>query len=131
MTSEGVGPCVTVVGNIAAAMFGASYIDRVLVLALRSRQVMVVDNLGAYNGARVREPIEGRGYELLYLPPYSLNLNPVEKPFSNVKALLSKAGVRTRQALIEAMGRALGTVTTKDTRGFFEHCGYLLPTQPL
>ena len=68
---------------------------------------------------------------MLFLPPYSPDLNPIEEAFSKVKGLLRQAGARTREALIEAIGRALDTVTTKDSRGFFEHCGYSLPAQPL
>jgi transposase len=130
MTSEGVGPCVAVVGSTTAAVFEA-YVEWALAPALRSRQVVVMDNLGAHKGERVRELIEGRGCEVLFLPPYSPDLNPIEEAFSKVKALLRQAGARTREALIEAMGRALDAVTTKDTRGFFEHCGYPLLAQPL
>ena len=129
MTSSGMGPCVTVVGSTSAAVFEA-YVERALVPALRPRQV-VMDNLGAHKGARVRELIEERGCEMLFLPPYSPDLNPIEEAFSKVKGLLRRAGARTRQALIESMGRALDTVSTKDTRGFFEHCGYSLPAQSL
>jgi transposase len=130
MTSEGVGPCVAVVGSTTAAVFEA-YVEWALAPALRPRQVVVMDNLGAHKGERVRELIEGRGCEVLFLPPYSPDLNPIEEAFSKVKALLRQAGARTREALIEAMGRALDAVTTKDTRGFFEHCGYPLLAQPL
>ena len=129
-TSEGMGPCVAVVGSTTAAVFEA-YVERALAPALRPGQVVVLDNLGAHKGERVRELIEGRGCGLLYLPPYSPDLNPIEEAFSKVKALLRRARARTREALIEAMGRALGAVSTKDTRGFFEHCGYPLPAQPL
>jgi transposase len=86
-----------------------------------------MDNLGAHKGERVRELIESRGCELLYLPPYSPDLNPIEEGFSKVKGLLRGAGSRTRGALIEAIGRALDTVASQDARGFFEHCGYRLP----
>jgi transposase len=130
MTSEGVGPCVAVVGSTTAAVFEA-YVEWALAPALRPRQVVVMDNLGAHKGERVRELIEGRGCEVLFLPPYSPDLNPIEEAFSKVKALLRQAGARTREALIEAMGRALDAVTMKDTRGFFEHCGYPLLAQPL
>jgi DDE superfamily endonuclease len=68
--------------------------------------------------------VEGRGCELLYLPPYSPDLNPIEQAFSKVKGLLRKAEARTRGALIEAMGRALDAVTIRDVRGYFGHCGY-------
>ena len=130
MTSEGVGPCVAVVGSTTAAVFEA-YVERALAQVLRPGQVVVLDNLGAHKGERVRKLIEGRGCELLFLPPYSPDLNPIEEAFSKVKGLLRRAGARTREALIEAMGRALDAVTTKDTRGFFEHCGYPLLAQPL
>ena len=86
-----------------------------------------MDNLGAHKGERGRELIESRGCELLYLPPYSPDLNPIEEAFSKVKGLLRRAGSRTRGPLIEAMGRALDAVASRDARGFFEHCGYRLP----
>ena len=130
MTSEGMGPCVAVVGSTTAAVFEA-YVERALAPALCSGQVVVLDNLGAHKGQRVRGLIEGRGCELLYLPPYSPDLNPIEEAFSKVKALLRRARARTREALIEAMGRALDAVSTKDTQGFFEHCGYPIPAQTL
>ncbi len=90
---------------------------------------MVMDNLTAHNAhkdGRVKDLVEGRGCELLYLPPYSPDLNPIEQAFSKVKGLLRRAEARrTRRAiLIEAMGQALSAVTARDTHGFFDHCGY-------
>jgi transposase len=79
----------------------------------------------------VRELVEGRGCELLFLPPYSPDLNPIEEAFSKVKGLLRRARARTREALIEATGQALDAVTNRDARGFFEHCGYRSRAQPL
>jgi len=67
----------------------------------------------------------------LYLPPYSPDLNPIEKAFAKVKALLRKFEARTREALVEAMGRALDAVTAWDARGFFEHRGYRVAAQLL
>jgi transposase len=90
-----------------------------------------MDNLSSHKGSRIRELIEGRGCELLYLAPYSPDLNPIEEAFAKLKALLRKAGARTREALIEAMGGALETVTASDARGFFEHRGYRLLAQTL
>ncbi len=130
MTSEGIGPCLAVVGSTTAAVFEA-YVSQVLAPALRPGQVVVLDNLGAHKSERVRELIEERGCELLFLPPYSPDLNPIEEAFSKVKGLLRRAGARTRKALIEAMGRALDAVTAEDTQGFFEHCGYRFSAQPL
>ena len=99
--------------------------------SLRAGQVVVMDNLSAHEGSRVRELIESRGCELLYLPPYSPGFNPIEEAFAKLKALLRKAQGRTRDALLEAMGRALDAVTASDAKGFFEHRGYRPLAQPL
>jgi transposase len=93
--------------------------------------MVVMDNLSAHKGGKVKEIIEGRGCELLYLPPYSPDLNPIEQVFSKVKWLLRKAEARTRESLIEAMGLALSAVSTRDVQGFFGHCGYRSMDQPL
>jgi transposase len=82
-----------------------------------------------HKGGRVSELIEGRGCELIYLPPYSPNLNPIEEAFSKVKAALRRFEARTREALVETMGRALDAVTARDARGFFEHCGFRVAGQ--
>ena len=73
----------------------------------------------------MREIVEGAGCELVYLPPYSPDLNPIEGAFLKVKGLVRKAEARTREALIEAIGRALlDAITARTARGFFGHCGY-------
>jgi transposase len=123
MTAEGMGSCLAVVGSTTKAVFEA-YLERVLAPTLRPGQVVVMDNLTSHKGEKVRELIEGRGCELLYLPPYSPDFNPIEEAFAKVKALLRKAGARTREALVEALGAALDAVTVRDARGFLEHCGY-------
>jgi transposase len=123
MTSEGMGPCLAVEGPTTREVFEA-YLERVLAPSLRPGQVVVMDNLSSHKAARVRELIEERGCELMYLPPYSPDLNPIEEAFAKLKALLQRAGARTREALIEAMGRVLEAVTASDARGFFEHRGY-------
>ena len=130
MTTEGMGPCLAVVGATTRVVF-ETYVERLLGPALRPGQVVVMDNLGAHKGERVRELIQERGCELLYLPPYSPDLNPIEKAFSKVKALLRRTGARTREALIESLGGALDAVTAQDARGFFKHCDYRLPAQSL
>jgi transposase len=123
---EGMGPSMAVEGSTTKEVF-ETYIEHFLTPALRPRKVVSMDNLGAHKGERVRELIESRGCELLYLPPYPPDLNPLGEAFSKVKGLLRRAGPRTRGALIEAMGQALGVVGSRDARGFFEHCGYRLP----
>lgn len=117
------GPSLAVDGPTDRAVFGA-YIEKVLAPTLRAGQIVVMDNLSAHKGERVRELIESRGCELLYLPPYSPDFNPIEEAFAKVKGLLRKAQARTRDALVEAMGRALSAVSAQDARGFFEHAGY-------
>jgi transposase len=68
---------------------------------------------------------------VLYLPAYSPDLNPIEEAFSKIKSILRKVGARSREALVEAMGKALDAITSRDARGFFEHCGYRLLGQTL
>jgi len=127
---EGIGPCLAVEGTTTRVVFEA-YLERALAPSLRPGQVVVMDNLSAYKGGRVREIIESRGCELLYLPPYSPDLNPIEEAFSKVKGLMRRAEARTRAGLVEVMGRALDAVTARDARGFFEHRGYPTMAQPL
>ncbi len=130
MTHRGMGPSVAVEGATTRVVFEA-YVEQALVPSLSPGQVVVMDNLSSHKGSRVRELIEGRGCELLYLPPYSPDLNPIEEAFAKLKALLRKAEACTREALLEAMGRALEAVTVSDARGFFEHRGYRPLAQPL
>jgi transposase len=127
---SGMGPSLAVEGATTRAVFEA-YLEEALAPSLRSGQVVVMDDLSAHKGGRVRELVEGRGCELLYLPTYSPDLNPIEQAFSKLKGLLRGAEARSRAALIEAMGRALGTVTATDARGFFRHCGYRTTAQLL
>jgi transposase len=108
-----------------------TYVEQILAPTLRSAQVVVMDNLTAHKGERIRELIEHRGCELLYLPPYSPEFNPIEEAFSKIKALVRKAEARTREALVEAIGRGISMVTAEDSRAFFDHCGYTTPVQLL
>ena len=90
-----------------------------------------MDNLPAHKRGRVRELIEERGLELLYLPSYSPEYNPIEEAFSKIKEILRRACARTREALLEALGVALSALSSEDARGFFEHAGYRLAGQLL
>ena len=125
---EGMGPCLVVEGATTRAIFEA-YVERVLAPALSPGQLVVMDNLTAHKGSRVRELVERRGCELLYLPPYSPDFSPIEEAFSKLKAMLKKACARTREALVEAIAAALSAVTPEDARGYFDHCGYLSTAQ--
>jgi transposase len=130
MTLSGMGPCLAVEGPTTKAVF-ETYLEWVLAPSLGPGQVVVMDNLSSHKGPRVRQLLEARGCELLYLPAYSPDLNPIEEAFAKLKALLRKAGARTREALLEAMREALDAVTASDVRGFFEHRGYRASAQLL
>jgi transposase len=123
MSVEGMGPSLTVEGATTAQVF-ETYLEKVLAPSLGKGQIVVMDNLGAHRPKRIRELIEQRGCELLYLPAYSPDLNPIEEAFAKIKNLVRKATARTKEALVEAIGAALSAVTAADVRGFFEHAGY-------
>ena len=128
MSVEGMGPSLAVEGATNREVF-ETYVERVLAPTLRRGQLVVMDNLSAHKGERVRELIEGQGCELLYLPSYSPDLNPIEEAFSKIKGLMRKAEARSREALLEAMGMAISALSARDARGFFEHCGYRATVQ--
>ena len=123
MTLSGMGPSLAVEGATTARVFEA-YVKKVLAPSLHAGQVVVMDNLGAHRPRRVRELVEQRGCELLYLPSYSPDLNPIEEAFAKIEHILRAACARRRGALAEAIGAALSAISVRDARGFFEHAGY-------
>ena len=90
-----------------------------------------MDDLGSHRPKKIRELIEQRGCELLYLPSYSPDYDPIEEAFAKIKMSLRKAAARTEGALVEAIGVSLSAVSAKDARGFFEHAGYRSAAQIL
>ena len=126
----GMGETMAVEGSTDREVF-ETYLERVLAPTLDSGQVVIMDNLPAHKPARVRELIEQRGCELVYLPSYSPDFNPIEEAFSKIKGLVRQAGARTREALIEVLGEALSAVSVQDARGYFEHAGYCPQAQLL
>ncbi len=129
--SEGVKPSMSVEGAVDGDAFEV-YLRRFLRPALKRGQIVVMDDLSVHKGRLVERLIEEAGATLLFLPPYSPDLNPIEEASSKVKGMLRKARARTREALVEATGRALDAITRADVRGFYSDCGYrLLPLQPL
>jgi transposase len=120
---EGLGPCLAVEGSTTREGF-ETHLEQALGPTLRPGQIVLMDNVSSHKGGRVKEIIEGRGCELLYLPPYSPDFNPIEQAFSKEKGILRRAESRTRESLIGAMGKALEAVTAQDAQGFFGHCGY-------
>lgn len=130
MTLEGgMGEAMAVEGSTTGAVF-ETYVEHFLAPTLEEGQIVIWDNLGAHKGDKVRELIEARGAQVLFLPAYSPDFSPIEEAFSKIKALLKKAAARTREALVEAMGEALSGVTPQDTGGWFTHCGYEIEAQP-
>jgi transposase len=107
------------------------YVEHFLATSLREGQVVVMDNLGAHRPKRIRDLIEARGAELVSVPSYSPDLNPIEQVFSKIKNILRKLGARTHEALLEAMEVALSKVTPADAAGWFGHCGYQVEIQYL
>jgi transposase len=131
ITLEGaMGESMTIEGATDADAFEA-YVEHFLAPSLREGQVMVLDGLGAHRTDKVRELIEASGADLVFLPSYSPDLSPIEEAFSKIKHLVRKAGARVREALGEAIGRALAAVTQEDAASWFAHAGYWPQDQPL
>jgi transposase len=126
----GMGESMTLEGATDALAFEA-YVEHFLAPTLGEGQVVVLDGLGAHRTDRVRELVQARGADLVFLPSYSPEMNPIEEAFSKIKQLVRKAGARTREALVEAIGRALAAVRLEDAAGWFAHAGYRLQDQSL
>jgi transposase len=123
MTTGGMGPSLAIEGATTTRVF-ETYVEKMLVPSLRAGQIVVMDNLSAHKPRRIRELIEQQGCELLYLPAYSPDYNPIEEAFSKIKNLLRKAAARNKEALVKAISQALSAVTAEDALGYFEHAGY-------
>jgi transposase len=128
LSLEGIAASMIIEGAANAAAFEA-YIEHILVPNLQQGQIVVMDNLRVHKTARVRQLIEDKGCELVFLPAYSPDFSPVEETFSKIKTFLRRAKARTREALEEAIAAALLTVTSQDAHGWFTHCGYLSSEQ--
>jgi len=125
ITLEGaMGESMTIEGATDAEAFEAYDVEHFLAPSLSEGQVVVLDGLGAHRTQKVTELIEARGADLVFLPSYSPDLNPIEEAFSKIKQLVRKVSARTREALVEAIGRALAAVTPEDAAGWFAHAGY-------
>ena len=118
--------CSTVVDGAVNGDIFEAFVEQVLVPDLRSDDVVVMDNLSSHKRHRIRELIEAAGARLLFLPPYSPDLNPIELVFAKVKQLLRSLACRTRDALWKAMQSVLDQVVPSDAVNCFKHCGYTL-----
>jgi transposase len=120
---DGTSACMAVDGATDKDVF-REYVRRVLVPTLRPGDIVVLDNLSAHKDSEALELIESAQAALRFLPPYSPDLNPIEKMWSKVKAFLRSAKARTQEELCEAIGAGLRTVTLQDAKGWFQSCGY-------
>jgi transposase len=130
LTWCGMGEAMIIEGSATALTF-EQYMEVILAPSLSAGQIVILDNLAAHKSPRVEELIRKRGCQLLFLPGYSPDFSPIEETFSKLKASLRRAEARTREALQEAIGQALQTVTTQDAQGWFRHCGYLPAAEEL
>lgn len=110
-------------GPVNGEIFRA-YVEQVLVPVLRPGDTVIMDNLGSHKSAAVRDAIEAAGAELVFLPPYSPDFNPIENAFAKLKALLRKAAERTRDGLWDAVAQAIDAYTPQECVNYFTAAGY-------
>ena len=115
----------TINGAVDGIVFKV-YVAQVLCPTLAAGDVVVMDNLPAHKVAGIKQLIEECGAKLIYLPPYSPDLNPIEKCWSKIKTYLRKAKARTREELEKALREALLSITEADAQGWFKSCGYAI-----
>jgi transposase len=117
-------------GPINGQTFQA-WVEQFLVPTLAVGDIVIMDNLGSHKGAAVRAAIEDVGAKLLFLPPYSPDLNPIEQVFAKLKALLRKAAARSLDTLWNAVGQLLQHFEPNECANYIENAGYLLPNRNL
>ena len=122
MGLDGVRAPLALPGSVNAATF-ETYVEQVLVPALRPGDVVVFDNLSSHRGPAVFEAIERAGARVLPLPPYSPDYTPIEEMFSKFKGFLRRVGARAKEHLYDAIGEGLREVTDEDILGWFRHAG--------
>jgi transposase len=106
-----------------------AFVGQVLVPVLTAGDVVVMDNPSSHKGAAVRALVEAAGASVLYLPPYSPDLNPIELAFAKLKQLMRSAAHRTADTLWGDVQRMLDRITASDAANFVRHCGYTLQVQ--
>jgi transposase len=121
--------CSTVVDGAVNADVFEAFVRHVLVPTLGVGDVVVMDNLSSHKRSCTRALIRACGAEVLYLPPYSPDLNPIENVFAKIKQRLRTLSCRTRDALWIAMQSVLDSVTASDAANCFRHCGYTLRSE--
>lgn len=123
LSLRGIGATMTIESATDGDVFSA-YIDQVLGPTLNAGDVIVMDNLSAHKVKGIEELLQACGAKLLYLPPYSPDLNPIEKAWSKFKQFLRAAKARSKEALDQAVTDALKTITADNAAAWFRYCGY-------
>jgi transposase len=121
--SQGLDALLMIEGATDGEVFRA-YTERILGPTLVAGDIVIMDNLAAHKVSGIREAIEASGAQLLYLPPYSPDLSPIERCWSKIKTALRAIGARTYRALNRAIKQALETISESDALAWFAHCGY-------
>ena len=125
LSVTGITAPMTINGAVDGDVFKV-YVEQLLAPTLSAGEIVVMDNLPAHKVTGIRELIEARGAFLIYLPPYSPDLNPIEKGWSKIKTYLKRAKARTRAELEKALAEALLLISPKDAEGWFRSCGYAI-----
>lgn len=128
MTLEGMQTAAVIEGSMDRPVFD-QFVAQFLIPILRPGQRVVWDNLSVHQSVDAFDLIKAADCEVVFLPPYSPDFNPIEQAFSKLKAHLRRANQRTVDGLWEAIGHGLDQITAKDARGWFQHCGYLTDGQ--
>lgn len=130
MTLGGIQTAAVIEGAMDRPVF-ERFVEQFLVPALRPGHLVVWDNLSVHKSARARQLIEAAGCQVVFLPPYSPDFNPIELAFSKLKTAVRRAKQRTVPGLWNAIGSGLNQITAQDAHGWFQHCGYQLNQQPI
>ena len=101
-----------------------SYVETALIPTLKPGDIVIIDNLGSHKAKAVRDAIRNAGAHLLFLPPYSPDLNPIEMVFAKLKSALRKAAARSEPAILDAIADALRTFTSDECANYLRHAGY-------
>jgi transposase len=123
LTQDGFGPTVSLNGALTTNAFRA-YVRDVLVPSLRPGQIVLLDNLAAHKAADITQLIRDRGCEVLFLPPYSPDFNPIELAFAKFKAVLRRLAPRSQSDLDQALTTAIACIPPPEARNFMSHCGF-------
>jgi transposase len=126
LSLAGIGESLVVDGPVDGRVF-VTFVERVLVPSLHPGQIVVLDNLSVHKSAPARRLIEAAGCQLVFLPSYSPDFNPIEPAFAKTKQALRRIGARSWEGVVAAIGQVVDTVTTADARAFFADAGFIQP----